>query len=131
MTKKASVVHKTDSAKTGAGKLKVEWKGYVNIDLTSTEKEGMVGWEASVDLWGNILPSILDSSYVLSVSFDSYHDCFVAGLYCQWTEHDNAGYKLTMRGADPYTALVRVIFVHDVVLGGNWLERSREKSKDW
>jgi len=131
MTKRASKSPKSDSPQTGRGKTKVKWQGYVNLALTEKQKEGFTEWARGSDIWGNEIPTLIDSGYTVSVAYDDYHQAAVAGLYCIDSENENGGWKLTAHSSDAYTALHRVIFIHCVLLEGNWSSGFRPEVDSW
>lgn len=131
MAKRASKSPKSDSSHTGRGKVKVKWRGYVNLGLTEQQKAGFKSWAEKSDVWANEIPTLLDSGYTLSVAFDDYHQSSVAGLYCVDSENENAGWKLTAHAEDSYVAVLRVIFIHCVLLEGNWSAGFQPEVDSW
>lgn len=131
MARKPSKSPKPDSAYTGQGKKKVEWQGYVNLALTDKQKAGMPGWAEGIDIWGDHIGKLIDSGYVLSCAFDDYHQSAVAGLYCIDPGHDNAGWKLTAHAEEIEHAVYRLIYIHSVLLEGDWAQGFRPEVDSW
>lgn len=131
MAKKPTKSAKSDSLRTGQGKKKVTWQGYVNLSLTDAHKEGFTEWAQNVDVWANLVPTLLDSGYTLSVAYDDYHQSIVAGLYCIDSDNANAGWKLTAHAVDAYVAIARVIFIHCVLLEGDWSAGFQPEMDSW
>jgi hypothetical protein len=131
MAKRAVKASKADSSKTGKGKQKVEWKGYVNLSLSEEQKAGFGVWAADTDIWENAVPTLIERGYVLSVAYDDYNQSVVAGLYCVNVADENAGWKLTARGEYPDVALARLIYIHLVLLEGNWSDSFHPEVDAW
>ncbi len=131
MAKRPTKSPKSDSLQTGRGKAKVKWRGYVNLALTENQKSGFDMWAKGSDVWGNEIPTLLDSGYTVSIAYDDYHQAAVAGLYCVDSDKENAGWKLTAHASDPYVALVRVIFIHYVLLEGDWSAGFQPELDSW
>ena len=131
MAKRPIKSEKTDSALTGRGRPKVKWRGYVNLSLTEKQKQGFESWGENSDVWANEIPTLLDSGYTLSVAFDAYHESAVAGLYCIDHKNENAGWKLTAHAVDAYVAVLRVIFIHCVLLEGDWSAGFQPEVDSW
>lgn len=131
MAKRAVKASKTDSPKTGRGKKKVEWKGYVNLSLTDGQKAGFSAWIVGTEIWENAVPTLIEGGYVVSIAYDDYNQSVVAGLYCVNPDDPNAGWKLTARGEYPDVALSRVVYIHLVLLEGNWSDSFHPEADAW
>lgn len=119
-TSRGTVHPRSDSGKTGEGVDKVDFRGYVNLTLNDTDKRLFDEWLSNVEAVAGGINTVIEGGYRLSVSFDKRHDCFTGSLYCQVPGEANAGYSLSIKGGDVFTAIQRVFFVHLVVLGGQW-----------
>lgn len=131
MAAKPSKSPKSDSQRTGKGKQKVTWQGYVNLSLTDAQKSGFEAWAATADVWGDEIPRVLDSGYTVSLAHDDYSDSMIAGLYCINASDANAGWKLTAHGGEVETALVRLMYIHFVLLEGDWSQDFRPGLDAW
>ncbi len=110
---------------------KVEFRGYVNYSPTQQDKAEFDTWASSGEVWYDAVPSLLQSNYKLSVAYDDNNEAFRASVFAQNPADVNAGWCLTMRAADPVTAIMRVLFVHEVVMGGDWSDWFQRKLSDW
>lgn len=116
-----------------AGKSRVAFRGYVNYTPNEQDKAQLKemlsgGWDA----WGEIT-DILTGGYKISISWDGYHDCFSAALYCTDEGNGNSGWNLPARASDPYSALVRAIFLHVYILSGDWsgAVEAHRRDEEW
>lgn len=116
----ATKSRKKDGHTGRAGKPRVAFRGYVNYTPTEQDKKTLKellqnGWDA----WSEV-PGILLDGYRLGVSYDTYHDCFSAALYCTDESNGNGGWNLPARASDAYSAVVRAIFLHVYVFERDW-----------
>jgi len=110
----------TRSSGTPGKREKVDWQGYINVNLTPQEKKEFDNWAQTADLWAVSIPNALSSGYTLSINEDTYNNAYAAGLYCIDPDSESAGWKLSIRGKLPDVALYRLFFVHEVVLDRDW-----------
>lgn len=111
---------KKDDGHTAKGKQRVKWQGYVNYTPTEQDRAGLSaaidgGFDAEHESM-----QIMREGYRLSMGFDEYHGCYSASLYCQNSSSTNAGWNLSVRATDPFTAFTRLVYLHVYVLGGDW-----------
>lgn len=121
MAGKSTTSKKTDSDTTGAGKVKVEWKGYVNYDMTKDQgkaaKEFLL---KNPEFTQQALQEVVEDGYSLKVNWSEHVKGVSAGLYCQNAELPNAGYCLTQHSANVGIAIEKVLYVHFRLLGKSW-----------
>lgn len=117
---------KKDSPTTAKGKTKVEWKGYVNWQLSEQHKATFRKWLETQPKIDEIIHEITEDGYDIKIRYDGYNACMSAQLYCTNPANPNAGWCLSMRANDWYTALLRVIYVHCIALEGAWSEPSTQ-----
>lgn len=118
--KRGNAVRKEDSDQTGRGKAKVQWRGYVNLTLNQSDKERIKEIENWQQWTDQMAESAIREGYTLKERYDSYNQCVVSQLYCEVESSPNAGWCLSMRGDDWFTARFRVLFTHYVILSGVW-----------
>jgi len=113
-------VTKTPAGRTGKPP-KVEWVGFVQYEPNESDKRALQTFMSEgndpLDL---IEKCIGDGEYDLKVRYDVRNDCFAASLYCGVSGHRHAGYALAARASDPFAAMRRVLYLHTVVLEGEW-----------
>lgn len=118
---KPTAVPKQDSKETGSGTPKVEFKGYVNITMTSTESKKAKQFLAeNVGIVAKWMQEVVESGYSIKVSWSEYNKGISAGLYCQKPDMPNTGYCLTQHSNDAELALTKVLYVHFQLLGKSW-----------
>lgn len=114
ITPKAQTVQKNDRRPYAT------WQGYVNYTPTESDKskikEVMGNGEHVLELWAK---AALDG-YTIQQKDDPRNGAFVAELYAGWGDMPNAGYKLTARGSDCWSALQRVLYIHFYAFEENW-----------
>jgi len=120
---KAGKSRKPDSKTTAAGKPKVEWQGYVTIEITESQKRALQKFVAEKNdpiAWLDKI--LMDATYSLKVDYDNYNNCWRASFYCQKYGHVNAGWNLPARAATIDNAIRRLCFIHSEVLQGAWVK---------
>lgn len=92
---------------------------FVNINLTPDQKAAikaaafdLVSFDASIE-------RLLDGGYKLTVRFDDRNDCYASWLVAPATGQ-NKGKILAGRGSTPLKALKQLLYIHTVVLEGDW-----------
>lgn len=118
--KRGSSVKKSDSSTTGRGKPKVEWQGYVNVELNKQDKDEITKIKNPAEYVDTVVTDLVANGYSMKVRYDDYNQCFAASFYCENSADPNAGWCLSMRGNDWFTALFRLCFVHGTLLSGTW-----------
>lgn len=131
MAKKPTYSSKPDSKWTANGAPKVEWKGYLNVNLTDWHKND---YKERVSKGQSFLASqdvmdLLQNGYTLKVGYDEKNKAYQATLYCQQVGSDHAGYALAARASDHVSAMERVAYIHMVVLEGVWI--TPEEKDGW
>lgn len=104
------------------GAARPPFKGFVNYTPTSDDKRGFDDYLASGHDPILELDRVLDAGIKLSVSLDKTNVAAVASLYDNNPKSPSAGYVLSSRGGDAFTAIRRVIFLHLVILESDWLD---------
>ena len=121
MAGKSTTSKKNDSSTTGGGKAKVEWKGYVNFEMSKEQSaEAKVWLAAHPEFYGEALQEAVEDGYSLKTHWSEHVKGVSAGLYAQNGDLPNAGYCLTQHSADAHLANVKVLYVHFRLLGGSW-----------
>lgn len=112
---------KSDSKFTVSGQAKVEWKGYVNVEITSEAKKALAKFmENGNDPLDWIEGICQEGVYEVKCKWDARNNCWAANLYCAKPGHINAGWSLPARASNFWEALRRVAFIHVEVLKGGW-----------
>lgn len=96
------------------------WKGFVDVALTSKEKEDFAAWDVhDEDLWILYQEAIV-SGHKFTMSFNKQNETFVAAFTGNEGTADNAGYTLSAFGRSWYDAIRVLLFKHAVLLDGDW-----------
>ena len=119
MTKKKVQPSKRTTGRKAARE-RVEFKGYLNRNISADEKvtyrsDLEAGWR-----WDEKAEELISDGLNLKWSWDSYNEAFAATLYDTNADSDHAGYCLSFRGPEPFEAMSRLVWVHTVLLEGNW-----------
>lgn len=105
------------------------WRGFVDVKLTSEEKDAYVAWDIhDDDLW-LLLVDAITAGHKLSVTFNKQNDQFVASFTGQTDTGKNEGYTLSAYAKTWYDAVRVLCFKHNVLLEGNWSAAS-ERTTD-
>lgn len=126
-----STAARSDSPRTGRGKTKVPFKGYVNWSMDRIDKKLYKEWSNGRNIFEDEVPTVIDSGYKLSLSYDEYNQACVASLYCQDKKSGNAGWCLTARAAEPYESLLRLLYLHFVCLEQAWPDETSPSGDGW
>lgn len=124
--KSASYQRKTDTNVSANGKPKVEWKGYVNWELTNAHKRAFDEWLAGKPDIDQLLEKAMRDGYDVKQRYDERNDAFSAQLYCTDPNNPNAGWCLSMRSKFAYTSLLRLVYVHFIALQEAWSAQGNE-----
>lgn len=130
MKKSANYQKKTDSPTAASGKPKVDWKGYVNWELTTSHKRAFDEWLISKPDIDALIEKVMRDGYDVKQRYDERNDAFSAQLYCTDPKNPNAGWCLSMRSKYAYTSLLRVIFVHYIALQESWATQGTDGWSD-
>jgi hypothetical protein len=97
------------------------WKGFVTCELNEQQKLAVkVMRDKALDqVWAGFL-GLATEMYKLSMSYDTYHDAYVASATGKDPKSVNAGLTLTGRGGTLEGAVAAFWYKHDVVLEGDW-----------
>lgn len=107
-----------------------DWKGFVDVKLTGSEKENYAAWDVhDGDLWVLLVDAIV-AGHKLSVTYNKQNDQFVASLTGAATAGNSAGYTLSAFAHVWYEALRVLMFKHVVILGQDWTAAKERVGED-
>lgn len=102
------------------------WIGFVDVTLTSDEKELFGAWDIhDEDLW-LLLVDAMVGGHKVSLSYNKQNETFGASFTGVSPDGENKGYTLSAFAADWYTAVRVLMFKHSVILHGVW-ENARQR----
>jgi hypothetical protein len=108
-------------AKTQSKKVvKVEWKGYLNVNLSTEDEAAFDVWETKRIFGISDVAVLVDNGYKFSLNWDTHHDGFVAGLYSGSQKLAWTGWTLTAWAGDVDTAMRLLFFKHYILCEEDW-----------
>ena len=104
----------------------------VNVDFSLEERDTINSWlKAFKGSFEQVALEIVDSSFKLSVSFDEYHDCYLASLTPKTgRKNDRPVYLLRHQDFDKLVGVTMYFFSQCLASGENEYDQS-EHSYDW
>lgn len=106
------------------------WHGFVNVMLTSEQREAYAAWDvADQDVWDGVATYVA-SGYKLSLAFNKQNDKFTATLTGQPEAGANSGYAVSGFANDPYSATRVLLFKVACVLTDAWLDYKSDLADD-
>lgn len=97
-----------------------EWRGFINVHLTDAVKKQWFQWAADTTTFYGELEQMCRDGYKITLKWEERNDAFSAFATPKDSDHDNAGWGLSERAGDPFTALHRLVYIHSVVLSRDW-----------
>jgi hypothetical protein len=116
--------------KTQTYGMDAEFAGWVNCSLGTTHKEAYENWLRSAEALTDF-QAVVDNFYRLTVGIDVKNDAYVANAFMRSTRSPHAGKMTSQRSADPYTALMKLVFAISHVMPENWQQLSEGENADW
>jgi len=117
--------------KNGLAQHSGEWKGFVDLELESADKEYLAAWVES-DEWSgtDMIVMLLGDGYKLSLSPDPKHNCVVATATGRLDACANVGYSMSARGPDAEKALAALGYkIYHVLSGEPWVDNPKAKDR--
>jgi hypothetical protein len=108
-------------AKKSTGKVnKIEWQGYLNVNLSAEDEAIFDAWEVNrVFSFGDVT-ILADNGYKFSLAWDDRHNGIVASLYASNNKLAWPGWTLTAWAADVETAVRLLFFKHYSLCEEDW-----------
>jgi|WetSurMetagenome_2_1015567.scaffolds.fasta_scaffold195024_2 hypothetical protein len=109
------------SPQESASSPKHEWKGFIDVPLTTEDKARFEIWRGEAeDLLAAVGAAVADG-YKLSVSYDQRNNCFQAALTGMLGAAENVGFTMVGRAGTPDKAIAVVMFKHfELAQQGPW-----------
>jgi len=105
------------------GRLKAEWKGYINYEWSDAAKERFAVWLDETNLF-NELDAHTAKGRKFTTGYDAYHKCMVATCFERDINSPNAGYIVTARGKEASTAQARLLYLISEEMPHEWTKPS-------
>ena len=104
-----------------AGKTpKVEWVGYLNVNLTDIQDKEFDVWAGMQSIKMSDLDILLNNGYKVSLNWDAYHSGVAVTLFANSPKLPRAGYALTAWSGDVETALLLLFYKHYIICEEDW-----------
>jgi len=97
-----------------------KWQGWVNVSLPAGAKAQWMAWAQEPDKFFSALSAMLSDGYKITLKWEENNATYSSFATPADASHVDAGWGLSERAGDPYTALNRLVYIHAVVLGGDW-----------
>lgn len=108
---------------------------FLQCDLTQETKRELVKWVSEERDYFDLIERTVDSGIKVSLSKDTYNDCFMCSLSRNLViEGKAATYILVGRGGNLLQALQAVLYKHFIMLDCVWDDLGRKnarKETDW
>lgn len=101
---------------------KAEWKGYLNVNLSSEEELQFETWYESGAFDLDMLFNLMDMGYKISFNEDEFNDGISVSIYAKSTKLEWAGWTLTGWAATTHEAAAYVFFKHHFVANQDWMQ---------
>ena len=99
---------------------KVEWKGYLRVNLTSEQDVAFDVWKQSQKIQLSDLDILLNNGFKFGLSWDAFHDGVTASFTANDAKLSYAGYVLTAWDADVESAMLLLFYKHYVICEEDW-----------
>lgn len=99
---------------------KVEFKGYLNVNLSAEEELQFDAWYEAGSFALEMLFDLIDFGYKISFSEDEFNDGISVSIYAKSPKFNWAGWTLTGWASDVHEAAAYVFFKHHFVANQDW-----------
>lgn len=106
------------------------WKGFINIELSTPQKESAKVWADKPAILDEQIFQALSAGYKLSVTYSGDQDTVTASLSCLNEKSDNYQYTLTARARTPFLAIQVLLYKHFIVSKEEWHSVGRVPDSD-
>lgn len=96
------------------------WRGFMDIPLTSTDKENCLSWDAEGASLEEQLEFWVRGGYKLSISWNEKTQSLILAATGQEKAGSNAGYTLSAHAKDLAKASHVLLYKHMVMAEGDW-----------
>jgi hypothetical protein len=96
------------------------WHGFINVYLDSAAKQKAHDVYSDAAWVDSAVDAALGAGYRITLKMDTQSGAFSAFMTPTSPTHENAGWGLSERASSWWKALCRMLYIHHVVLDGNW-----------
>jgi len=107
---------------------KIEWKGYLNVNLDNDDAKTFDEWETQRLFSIADVAILVDNGYKFSLNWDTHHNGFVASLFSSSPKLAWTGWTLTAWAESSEDAMRLLFFKHYILCEEDW-ERFTYKSE--
>ena len=105
---------KAHSASNGTGKGDAAWRGYINVQLDSSQKAQFDDWMKTDEPW-DMLAAVVSSGCQVSVKLNPGSGGFLASITQRNAASVNNGLCITARAGEAGKAIFRALFLVNVL----------------
>ncbi len=105
-------------------------KTFVNVPLTAEIKADIKAWDLDGDALDNLLLKLVEADIRITVSYDSYHQCFSCTLAHTDDKHADASLLLSGKGSTPLKAVKQALYIHWKLLDADWSAYSQQHQRE-
>lgn len=108
-----------------------DWKGFVKYHIPIEVKKEAGKYRETWDILDNILPTMVEGRYKISLSFNNSDNSVIASATCR--DPVNANYQRTLSSFadDVHEALLRLLYIHFVVFEEVWPADDQRSDEGW
>lgn len=107
-------------ARGDAKRREIEFKGFIQCELTDKQKQTLKAQEMSLQEIEDTLVKLIQEGYKVSYSWDNYNHCYQAFLSTSDQESEHLGWILAGRGSLPSKSLKQLFYKHYAILKEQW-----------
>jgi len=101
-------------------KSKVEWKGYLRVNLTDEQEKHFDAWFPTQVIQISDLGILANNGFRFSMAFDDFHQGVVCSLYAASQKLSWAGWTLTAWAESAEEAMALLFYKHYIVCEEDW-----------
>lgn len=98
----------------------VPWQGFINVHLSDAVKKKAAEYWQQQDFLAVTVARSLEQGYRITLKYEPNSQSFSAFMTHTDPQHKDAGWGLSERAGDWVKALQRIMYIHHVVLDGDW-----------
>lgn len=100
--------------------VKVEWKGYLRVNLTDEQDKHFDEWKGAQKVQLSDIDILLNNGFKFALNWDAFHDGVSASLMANDPRLSWSGYVLTAWDTNVEDAILLLFYKHYVVCEEDW-----------
>ena len=101
-------------------KSKVEWKGYLRVNLTDEQEREFDEWIPLQNIQISDFGILANSGFVFKLAWDSFHNGVVSSLYANDPKLGWAGWTLTAWADSAEESIALLFYKHYIICEEDW-----------